>query len=78
MSKRSTSLGTIGLGLMGAPMAIRLIAAGYPLAVWGRSAAKLAPAIAAGAAELHGLMIQRGHGDEDGSALARLYREDPL
>lgn len=49
MSEKSTSLGYIGLGLMGAPMAIRLLEAGYPLAVWGRSAAKLEAAIAAGA-----------------------------
>jgi len=55
MSEKSTSLGYIGLGLMGAPMAIRLVAAGYPLAVWGRSAAKLDAAIAAGA---DGLLVE--------------------
>ena len=55
MGEKSTSLGTIGLGLMGAPMAMTAMAA-----------------------EPHRLMIQRGHGNEDGSALARLYREDPL
>ena len=55
MSEKSTSLGTVGPGLMGAPMAMTAMAA-----------------------ELHRLMIQHGHGDEDGSALARPYREDPL
>lgn len=33
----------IGIGLMGAPMAENLIAAGYPLTVWNRTAAKCAP-----------------------------------
>lgn len=42
-------LGYIGLGLMGAPMAARLLDAGYPLSVWGRTAAKVAPLAARGA-----------------------------
>lgn len=33
----------IGIGLMGAPMAENLIAAGYPVTVWNRTAAKCAP-----------------------------------
>ena len=42
-------LGYIGLGLMGLPMALRLLAAGYELAVWNRSRGKLAPVTAKGA-----------------------------
>ncbi len=50
MTERSTTrLGYIGLGLMGAPMATRLLAAGYSLAVWGRTPAKLEPLTACGA-----------------------------
>ena len=30
------------------------------------------------AAEIHRLMCQRGHGDEDGAAIARLYRDEPI
>jgi 3-hydroxyisobutyrate dehydrogenase len=43
------SLGFVGLGLMGAPMAVRLARAGHTLKVWNRTAAKCAPAVAAGA-----------------------------
>jgi 3-hydroxyisobutyrate dehydrogenase len=42
-------LGFIGLGLMGRPMVLRLLAAGYAVTVWNRSAAKLAPVVAQGA-----------------------------
>jgi 3-hydroxyisobutyrate dehydrogenase len=42
-------LGFIGLGLMGRPMSLRLIAAGYPVTAWNRSREKLAPLIKAGA-----------------------------
>lgn len=42
-------LGYIGLGLMGRPMCLRLLAAGYPLTVWNRSLGKLAPVTAKGA-----------------------------
>ena len=38
-----------GLGLMGAPMVRRLLGAGHSVAVWNRSAAKLAPLLQAGA-----------------------------
>jgi 3-hydroxyisobutyrate dehydrogenase len=44
-----TKLGYIGLGLMGRPMALRLLAAGYEVAVWNRSREKLAPVVARGA-----------------------------
>jgi 3-hydroxyisobutyrate dehydrogenase len=42
-------LGYIGIGLMGRPMSLRLLAAGYALAVWNRSRDKLAPLTAKGA-----------------------------
>lgn len=37
------------MGLMGSPMALRLLAAGYPVTVWNRSAEKCGPAADAGA-----------------------------
>ncbi|MBD9499601.1 NAD(P)-dependent oxidoreductase [Pseudomonas sp. PDM17] len=40
MSSPLPSLAFAGLGLMGLPMTRRLLAAGYPLAVWNRSAGK--------------------------------------
>lgn len=42
-------LGFIGVGLMGRPMSLRLLAAGYRLTVWNRSRDKLAPLTAKGA-----------------------------
>ena len=42
-------LGFIGIGLMGKPMTLRLLAAGYPVAVWNRSRDKLAAVTAKGA-----------------------------
>jgi len=42
-------LGYLGTGLMGLPMAMRLIEAGYPVTVWNRSIEKTAPAVQAGA-----------------------------
>jgi 3-hydroxyisobutyrate dehydrogenase len=42
-------LGFIGIGLMGKPMTLRLLAAGYKVAVWNRSKDKLAPVVAKGA-----------------------------
>jgi 3-hydroxyisobutyrate dehydrogenase len=46
----SVSVGFIGLGTMGEPMALRLVKAGTPLLVWNRSPAKSAVLAAAGAA----------------------------
>jgi 3-hydroxyisobutyrate dehydrogenase len=43
------SLGYIGIGLMGKPMTLRLLAAGYPVSVWNRSREKLAPVVEKGA-----------------------------
>lgn len=42
-------LGFIGIGLMGKPMSLRLLDAGYALTVWNRSRDKLAPLTAKGA-----------------------------
>ena len=42
-------IGFVGLGLMGGPMALRLLGAGHSLTVWNRTPAKLAAALDAGA-----------------------------
>jgi len=42
-------IGFIGLGLMGKPMAINLIKAGYPLTVWNRTTSKMTELLALGA-----------------------------
>ena len=42
-------LGYIGIGLMGKPMVLRLLAAGHELTVWNRSPDKLAPVVTKGA-----------------------------
>ena len=44
-------LGWIGMGEIGTPMALRLIAAGHEVVVWGRTAARLQPALDAGATQ---------------------------
>ena len=44
-------LGFIGIGLMGRPMVLRLLAAGHEVTVWNRSRDKLAPVLAQGAKE---------------------------
>ncbi len=36
----TTKVGFIGLGIMGAPMAMNVLKAGYPLTVWNRTASK--------------------------------------
>ena len=51
MDKPKYTLGFIGIGLMGQPMTLRLLAAGYPVNVWNRSAEKLPPVIQAGATQ---------------------------
>lgn len=45
----NTSIGWIGLGKMGIPMAKNLITAGYPVSVWNRTIAKAKELIDAGA-----------------------------
>jgi 2-hydroxy-3-oxopropionate reductase len=42
-------IGMIGLGIMGRPMALKLLAAGHQLTVWARRPEMLAPLLAAGA-----------------------------
>ena len=49
MQGNTPVLGYVGLGLMGAPMVRRLLAAGYEVHVWNRSADKAQPLIEAGA-----------------------------
>lgn len=44
------SIGFIGLGIMGQPMAANLLQAGYPLHLWNRTASKAAELIGQGAA----------------------------
>ncbi|MDP6708644.1 MAG: NAD(P)-dependent oxidoreductase [Alphaproteobacteria bacterium] len=49
MNDESPGLGYIGMGLMGQPMTARLLAAGYPVTVWNRSAEKTQAAVEKGA-----------------------------
>lgn len=49
MSNQKYTLGFIGIGLMGHPMTLRLLNAGFKVNVWNRSAEKLLPIVAAGA-----------------------------
>lgn len=47
--KKLPRIAFLGIGLMGKPMATRILQAGYPLKVWNRTSQKLAPLIALGA-----------------------------
>ncbi|OPY97961.1 2-hydroxy-3-oxopropionate reductase [Bradyrhizobium sacchari] len=47
--QRVERLGYVGLGLMGTPMARRLLKAGHQVTVWNRSEGKVAPLVEAGA-----------------------------
>ena len=49
MSEKINTLGFIGIGLMGKPLVSRLLAAGFNVNVWNRTAEKLVPVVAAGA-----------------------------
>lgn len=49
MMATKPKLGFIGLGLMGNPMAARLLAAGYEVTVWNRSRDKMKPLVQKGA-----------------------------
>lgn len=49
MISQDYTLGFIGIGLMGKPMTLRLLAAGFRVNVWNRSADKLIEVAAAGA-----------------------------
>ena len=48
-AQQQERIGFIGLGIMGRPMALNLIRAGYPLWVYARRSASLEPLLAAGA-----------------------------
>lgn len=47
----TSKLGYLGLGIMGLPMTLNLLKAGHAVKVWNRTAAKAAPALAAGATQ---------------------------
>lgn len=49
MTEHHERVGYIGIGLMGRPMVIRLLKAGFQVAIWGRNPAKLQGIVAAGA-----------------------------
>lgn len=49
MTCAKISVGFIGLGLMGTPIALKLIENGHPMVVWGRTAARLQVMLDAGA-----------------------------
>ncbi len=49
MSDKKTTLGFIGIGLMGKPMTLRLLDAGFSVNVWNRNPEKLQPVTNAGA-----------------------------
>lgn len=49
MNSTAKHIGLIGLGLMGRPMGMNLIKAGYPLTVWNRTASRAEELVAAGA-----------------------------
>lgn len=49
MAKAKPTLGFIGIGLMGQPMALNFLVAGYSLNVWNRTTSKCQPLVAAGA-----------------------------
>ena len=52
MTKQTYTLGFAGIGLMGRPLVLRLLAAGFRVNVWNRSPGKLSEVIAAGALAL--------------------------
>lgn len=49
MEKTNLTLGFVGVGLMGKPLTLRLLGAGFRVKVWNRSADKLDAVVAAGA-----------------------------
>lgn len=49
MSNNKYTLGFIGIGLMGEPMTLRLLNAGFTINVWNRTAEKLQSVVSAGA-----------------------------
>lgn len=63
MDKSNYTLGFIGIGLMGQPMTLRLLTAGYSVNVWNRSAEKLPPVIQAGATQCNSIADLVNHSD---------------
>lgn len=51
MTSGKETIGFIGIGLMGKPMVLRLLGAGYQVTVWNRTPEKLKPVVDAGAIE---------------------------
>lgn len=51
MAETKPTIGYVGVGLMGAPMTRRLLAAGYDVVVWNRTREKILPTVEAGATE---------------------------
>jgi len=51
MTNKTVRLGFIGMGLMGLPMTLRLLQAGFSVTVWNRTREKILPALEAGARE---------------------------
>jgi 2-hydroxy-3-oxopropionate reductase len=49
MTQPTTTVAVLGAGIMGSRLARRLLDAGYPVAIWNRSADKIAPLVARGA-----------------------------
>lgn len=59
----AVSIGCVGLGLMGRPIALNLIKAGYAVSVYARRPASLAPLIEAGATSYPSPRALAGHCD---------------
>ena len=51
MTNTKPRVGYVGVGLMGTPMILRLLAAGYEVVVWNRTREKILPVLEAGATE---------------------------
>jgi 3-hydroxyisobutyrate dehydrogenase len=56
-------IGFIGIGLMGQPLCLRLLAAGFSLQIWNRTKEKLAPVLSAGATEADSIASLVRHSD---------------
>jgi 3-hydroxyisobutyrate dehydrogenase len=76
-----TTVGFVGLGSQGGPMARRIVESGYPLVIWARRAAALAPfkdtsaATAASIAELGGRAEQVGVCVVDDAGVRQVCKE---
>jgi len=54
MANDKPKIGYVGVGLMGAPMTVNLLAAGYEVTVWNRTREKILPVLERGAVEAEG------------------------